>query len=148
MKKMMMFLMVSVFFLMGGMTEGVAQKEGKKSVEDARNSFGTVRQGETVKMVFRFTSEVFSKSSYFALVHQRPGEAPQFILVLYKSGEIIYSYSSSSGPHRISMRIDFSSSAVVVTISSVVLMDEGTYYVYAGGVGVWTEGQDLSVTYW
>lgn len=54
MKKMMMFLMVSVFFLMGGMTDGMAQKaENKAEVQVVLTpSFISERPGGTVKMTF------------------------------------------------------------------------------------------------
>lgn len=51
MKKMMMFLMVSVFFLMGGMTESMAQKAESKSEPRIVQTPSSIlaRPGETAK---------------------------------------------------------------------------------------------------
>ena len=130
MKKMMMFLMVSVFFLMGGMTESMAQKEGKNSVEDVIVAPKSVNGylGQTITISF-IMKGVTSNWGAVVLVFQRPGDLTKNLVVLYRNGDVVYSSNVSN--YRLSISADYGKNVITVTIYSIRPEDEGIYYLAA-----------------
>lgn len=146
MKKMMMFLIVSVFFLMGGMTDGMAQKSESKGAEKLSNSTGYVHvtPGATAWLSFQLSPE-HSNWQVIGLVLQRPGSALRCIVVLYRSGNVLYVAPVDS---RFSISFDASNNKVTVRLDGVKPSDEGIYYFVVqdgNGTYYWSEGELLTV---
>ena len=130
MKKMMMFLMVSAFFLMGGMTDGMAQKEGKNSVTDVIVAPKSVSGylGGIINISFTMNGAT-SNWGTVVLVFQRPGDLTKNLVVLYRNGDVVYSSNVSS--YRFYISADYSKNVIHVTIYSIRPEDEGIYYLAA-----------------
>lgn len=133
MKKMMMFLMVSVFFLMGGMTDGVAQKSVVKAEpEPEPRVFQTPtsmlkRPGETAVMEYVING-IKKEVLYFIYVYvQEPEKAPELLYILGTDGVTRYPNPKMQG--RMTVSYSSSKQGGFITINNLKAEDTGIYYV-------------------
>ena len=136
MKKIMMLFMVSVFFLMGGMSDGTAQKRENGIAGKSINfpEYIHARPGETVRMYFQLSSE-HSNWNAIGLCFQRLGNGLKPLVVLFRNGNVLYPPDMD---HRLSISFDSSRSLVTVTLSNVKAEDEGIYYFAVRIDSVWS----------
>ena len=141
-----MLFMVSVFFLMGGMSDGVAQKRENGVASKSINfpEYIYARPGETVRMYFQLSSE-HSNWNAIGLCFQRLGNGLKPLVVLFRNGNVLYPPDMD---HRLSISFDSSRNLVTVTLSSVKAEDEGIYYfvVRIGSMwSFWSSGIYLTI---
>ena len=145
MKKIIMLLMVSVFFLMGGEYESMAQR-GEYLQNVSNNQIGTVvRPGQTVLMNFYIGQYTDWIEAY--LYVQRPGSALKYIITLGRDGRTYNPNPEFGG--RFSISFDASRNVIQVSISSAQVWDMGDYYIAlrrSFGEIVFLLGQSIVVT--
>ena len=150
MKKIMMLLMVSVFFLMGGMSMGFAQKTENESEIQVISSptFIQVYLGQTARITFSLRGNDLDRRSYvISFWIRRPGQRPIELVRINKEGEILFRHSSAS---RITVSYNKYSKTGTVTISNVISEDEADYFVgvtESMGRWYWSYGTQLTFFY-
>ncbi|WP_294143070.1 immunoglobulin domain-containing protein [uncultured Sanguibacteroides sp.] len=146
MKKIVMLLMVSVFFLMGGEFDGVAQSNENGTpqiISDARGEI-VVRAGNTAQWSYELLN--LENWSYAALFVQRPGEQPKFIIYLDCNGNI---HRANPSDYRFDISYNYYKNIIYVTLSNAQASDEGVYYlmVRKGTTDYFSAGDQLTVLY-
>ena len=130
MKKIVMFLIVSVFFLIGGIAEGMAQKARNKTTLEPEvvqtPSFVEVFPGERATFCFTIKNVALYDVDLILIFCQKPGQNPRLLLTIDKNGNVRREQGVSS---RISAFLDFSNNGGRLIIDSVQLDDVGDYYV-------------------
>ncbi|KIO42762.1 MULTISPECIES: hypothetical protein [Sanguibacteroides] len=150
MKKIMMLLMVSVFFLMGGMSMGLAQKIGSESEIQVITSptFIQVEPGQTVRITFSLRgNDLDSKSYVISFWIRRPGQRPIELVCISKEGGILFRHFSAG---RITVSYNKYSKTGTVTIRNVISEDEADYFIgvtESAGRWYWSYGTQLTVSY-
>ena len=150
MKKMMMFLMVSVFFLMGGMTDGMAQKtESRTGGQVILTPLATVKQiGETALMQY-FINGISQRDFYSIYVFvQKPGKSPELLAALDTDGTVRYLNPVMRG--RMTVTYYSSSMSGSIRIANLRAEDSGDYYVAlvnSFGMMYFSNGANLFVTF-
>lgn len=148
MKKMMMFLMVSVFFLMGGMTEGVAQNAKNETEPQVFQTPPSMvkRPGETAVMEYVING-IKKEAFYYIYVYvQKPGMAPELLYILGTDGVTRHPNPKMKG--RMTVSYSSSKQGGFITINSLNAEDTGIYYVAieVNGVVYFGQGTMLTVT--
>ena len=145
MKKMMMFLMVSVFFLFGGMTDGKAQKAESVKIQTPVSISGKL--GGAVQLIFTVNGIVSNNDYLIYIFVQKPGKSPELLLTFLMSGLICYRNPAMDS--RITASYDRFGIRGVVTIHNLRFEDEGIYYVAIGDAYYpiyFSNGTELTVT--
>ena len=146
MKKIMMLLMVSVFFFVGDVCDGVAQsnKNGIPQILSSASGEINARLGSTAQWsYFLFNLENWDTATLF---FQRTGQAPKFIIALGHNGFI---YRPTPSDNRFNIFFNSYRSQICVTLSGVQLSDEGIFYlmVRKGTTEYFSYGDRLIVKY-
>lgn len=137
MKKIMMLLMVSVFFLMGG--ENMVQGSENSSVAEVITfpTFITAFPGQTVSITFNMIGDVFNERDYvISLWFQPSGRPPMELIRIVKEGTILFRHPMVID--RITISYDKFRKKGIVTISNVIFENEGIYYIsVVDGTNMW-----------
>ncbi|MCR9011014.1 immunoglobulin domain-containing protein [Gabonibacter chumensis] len=146
MKKIMMLLMVSVFFLMGGMSDGIAENAKNVSNIQVVSSppYMVAYPGQTVNIEYTI-SGLNSDSFWIYIYVQKPGKTPELLFILSSNGRIHFRNPAMS--NRITVSYDSSRRRGVIRINWAQPEDTGVYYV-AVGTGnqfYWSAGTMLIV---
>lgn len=149
MKKIMMLFIVSVLFLMGGMSDGVAQKVANESQIQVTlsPSFILKRPGESVGMTFATSGIGLGDSYLIFIVVQKPGENPKLLLTIGTNGVIYYRNPEMNG--RITASYSSSNNSGAISISNLQVEDTGDYYVAIGDANMlicWSNASRLIVS--
>lgn len=146
MKKIIMLLMVSVFFFAGDVCDGVAQSNRNGTpqiISDARGEI-VVRAGHTAQWSYALLN--LENWSYAMLFVQRPGEQPKFIIALDYNGNIYRAYLPN---FRFDISYNDYKNVIYITLSNAQASDEGVYYlvVRKGTMDYFSYGDQLTVLY-
>ena len=146
MKKMMMFWLVSVFFLVGGITGSTAQKKGSKASVGVVTTPKSIlaEPGTTVNITFYVQGLGTDYSLY--VIHATPEGKLEILAVLKPNGSV--EYRDTPFKYRLSVVYRHNFESGVITIFSTRKEDSGTFYVgiQKDNMFYYSEGTQLTVS--
>ena len=149
MKKIMMLLMVSIFFLMGGMSEGMVQKnENQSGIQVFLFPTSILKHpGESVRMTFSINGIGLGDFYLIYVVVQKPGKGLDLLLTIGTDGVI--RYRKDEIKDRITAFYSSSNNSGAISISNLLVEDTGDYYVAIGDSNTplyWSNASRLTVS--
>lgn len=149
MKKIMMLFMVSVFFLMEGMSDSVVRKVANESQIRVTLSPSSIlkRPGESVRMTFATSGIGLGDFYLIYVVVKKPDKALDLLLTIGTDGVI--RYRKDEIKDRITASYSSSNNSGAISISNLLVEDTGDYYVAIGDSNTplyWSNASRLTVS--
>ena len=146
MKKIMMLFMVSVFFLMEGVSNSMAQRVANNpDIQVIAPAYKQAREGETLTITFTVIGNVLNGKFYLiSLWIRRSGDLPKELIRIDSEGRLIFQDISAN---RITVSYNKLSKTGIITITNIQSEDEGEYFISVDYINrYWSDGTYLEVT--
>ena len=146
MKKIMMLFMVSVFFLMEGVSNSMAQRVANNpDIQVIAPAYKQAREGETLTITFTVIGNVLNGKFYLiSLWIRRSGDLPNELIRIDSEGRLIFQDISAN---RITVSYNKLSKTGIITITNIQSEDEGEYFISVDYINrYWSDGTYLEVT--